>query len=101
MKIAVAGMKHVCQLQLIFRCDAITCIQYLGQSRPGNNRILNHRIRRDPANSPERAFTRRPKLFALSFVTRLTATAGPVLEADTLYPCGLIVDSRFEPIEFD
>ena len=60
MKIAVAGVKHVCNSQLIFGCNTINIREHLRQTRTRYDRILNHRVGRDAADGAERAFARGP-----------------------------------------
>ena len=66
MQIAVAGVKNVCELQVVFRADAISFGEHLGQARARHYGVLNHDVGRQPADGAERAFARRPKF--LSFV---------------------------------
>src|SRR5436190_15274170 len=83
MQVAVAGVKDVCDSQLILRGNLVSSAEHFGQVRARNDRILDHRVRRDAANGAKRPFPRGPKLLALRFVSRVAAVASAILHANT------------------
>src|SRR6266446_5227261 len=101
MKITVAGMKYICYSQLIFRGNLIGGSEHFGKTRTRHNCVLNHRVRRNASDRPEGSFAGGPKFLSLMLVSCAPAVSGSILKTDPPYPFCFVIESGFDPIEFN
>src|SRR5687767_8719983 len=101
MQVSVAGVKDVRDSQLIPGSDVVSSAEHFRQTRARNDRVLDHRIRRDASDCAKRALARGPKLLAFGFVTCVPATARAILETNTSNPLGFKINPRLDSIQLD
>ena len=101
MDVAVAGMEHVHDADVVLLADFADAGQDVRQFRAGDHAVLGAKARAEPADRAERLFAGLPELQPLLGVLGEADFAGAVLAADVGHAVALDVKAGFEAIDFD